>query len=194
MPISASSAVRALAVAGLLLAAPAPGRAADPAASPPAAAGSWGWAGALLEPLDALSRWVDGLFIREERFVADEIGRFKHVVDTDLSTFDSLVKQAGFRLSEIRIGAGLVPRIALAMEFERRPSESEKAALLARVTDASGLVGTIERSVIMTLLNAADSAYAVRADGYRLSGVDIDVDVVPNVTFVMSAPARGAPR
>jgi len=167
--------------AALLLACPAPGRAEAPAADAP-----WSWVTALLEPIEALSHWVTGLFSHEERFVADEIQRFKRTVDTDLSSFDALVRQSGFRISSISVGAGLVPEVSLSMEFLRRLSEPEKTALMARVTDASGVVGTIERSIVMTLLNAAESVYAVRGDGYRLTGVDIDVDVIPNVTFVMA--------
>ncbi len=147
---------------------------------------SWSWVAAALSPFESLSRWVGGLVYREEKTVVDEVDRFKHSIDTDLSSFDALVRQAGFRVASISVGARLVPKIGLALAFERRLSEPEKAALMARITDASGVVGTIQRSIIMTLLNAAESVYAVRSDGYRLAEVDIDVDIIPNATFVLT--------
>ena len=147
---------------------------------------SWSWTGTVLWPLQSLSHWVGGLISREEKAVVDEVDQFKHSIDTDLSAFEALVRQAGFRVASISVGASLVPKIGLALAFEHRLSEPEKAALMAKITDASGVVGTIQRSIIMTLLNAAESVYAARSDGYRLSEVDIDVDIVPNATFVLT--------
>jgi len=176
----------ALALA-VLLSAAAVAHAADttaPAAAP--AESSWSWTATALWPFESLSHWVGGLISHEEKAVVDEVDQFKHIIDTDLSTFEALVRQAGFRVASVSVGASLVPKIGLALAFERRLSEPEKAALMAKITDASGVVGTIQRSIIMTLLNAAESVYAVRNDGYRLSEVDIDVGIVPNATFVLT--------
>ena len=155
-----------------------------PATAP--AESSWSWAATALWPFQSLSHWVGGLISHEERAVVDEVDQFKRSIDTDLSSFETLVRQAGFRIASISVGANLLPKIGLALAFERRLSEPEKAALMAKITDASGVVGTIQRGIIMTLLNAAESVYAVRSDGYRLSEVDIDVDIVPNATFVLT--------
>ncbi len=168
-----------------LLAVPAAARA-DGAAPAAPAASSWSWTATALWPLESLSHWVGGLVSREERAVVDEVDQFKHSIDTDLSSFEALVRQAGFRVASISVGASLIPKIGIALAFERRLSEPEKAALMAKITDTSGVIGTIQRSIIMTLLNAAESVYAVRSDGYRLAEVDIDVDIVPNATFVLT--------
>ncbi len=157
---------------------------AKPEAPPEAAGGGWGET--LLEPFSVVSHWVANLFSHEERFVTDEIADFKHKVDKDLSSFDALVQQAGFTIDSVSVGASLLPEVSLSLEFQRRLSEAEKATLLAKITDPASGIGTVERSVIMTLLNAAESGYAIRGDGYRLSGVDIDLDIIPKVTFVMS--------
>jgi hypothetical protein len=159
-----------------------------PAAEAPAAEADADWIDGLLQPFQALSHWVSGLFSHEERFVADEIAQFKRRVDSDLAAFDALVRQAGFTIGSISVGASVVPDISLNLEFQRRLSEPEKTALMAKINNPAAGIGTVERSVIMTLLNAAESVYAVRGDGYRLSEVDIDLDVIPYVTFVM-APA-----
>ena len=153
---------------------------------PPPAESSWSWTATALWPLESLTRWVGGLVSREEKAAIDEVDQFKHSIDTDLTTFEALVRQAGFRLASISVGASLVPKIGLTLAFERRLSEPEKAALMARITDTSGVVGSIQRSIIMTLLNAAESVYAVRSDGYKLSEVDVDVGIVPNATFVLT--------
>ena len=147
---------------------------------------SWSWMTAALWPFESLSHWVGGLISREEGAAVDEADKFKHNIDTDLSSFEALTRQAGFRLVSVSVGASLAPKIGLALAFERRLSEPEKAALMARITDTSGVVGTIQRSIIMTLLNAAESVYAVRNDGYRLSEVDIDVGLMPNATFILT--------
>ena len=173
-------------VLAVLLSATAIARAdvATPAAAP--AETAWSWTATAFWPFESLSHWVGGLISREEKAVVDEVDQFKHSIDTDLSAFEALVRQAGFRVASVSVGASLVPKIGLALAFERRLSEPEKAALMAKITDASGVVGTIQRSIIMTLLNAAESVYAVRRDGYRLAEVDIDVDIVPNATFVLT--------
>ena len=189
--------VLALALAVLLLSSPTIAHA-DTAPTPvgttPAAAipvnasgeSSWSWMATALSPFETLSHWVGGLFSREEKAVMDEVDQFKHTIDTDLTAFDALVRQAGFRVASISVGANLVPKMALALAFERRLSEPEKAALMAKITDTTGVVGTIQRSIIMTLLNAAESVYAVRTDGYRLAEVDIDIGIIPNATFVLT--------
>ena len=177
-------ALTALLASATLARAEAPASVLAPAAPP--AESSWSWTATALWPFESLTHWVGGLFSREERAVAEDIDQFKHSIDTDLSSFEALVRQSGFRLASISVGASLIPKIGLALAFERRLSEPEKAALMARITDTSGVVGTIQRSIIMTLLNAAESVYAVRSDGYRLSEVDIDVDIVPNATFVLT--------
>ena len=156
-----------------------------PAVASPAGS-SWSWSATLLWPFQSVADWVGGLVSREEKAVADDIDQFKHSIDTDLSSFEVLVRQAGFRVASISVGASLVPKIGLTLAFERRLSEPEKTALMARITQTSGTVGTIQRSIIMTLLNAAESVYAVRSDGYRLSEVDIDVGLIPNATFVLT--------
>ena len=154
--------------------------------APTPAESSWSWTATALWPLESLTRWAGGLVSREEKAAIDEVDQFKHSIDTDLTVFEALVRQAGFRLASISVGASLVPKIGLTLTFERRLSEPEKAALMARITDTSGVVGTIQRSIIMTLLNAAESVYAVRSDGYKLSEVDVDVGIVPNATFVLT--------
>ena len=175
------SRIPALALAMLLS-----GAAVAHADAPAATESSWSWVSAALSPFTSLSHWVGGLISSEEKAVGDEVDQFKHSIDTDLTTFEALVRQAGFRLASISVGASLVPKIGLTLAFERRLSEPEKAALMARITDTSGVVGTIQRSIIMTLLNAAESVYAVRSDGYKLSEVDVDVGIVPNATFVLT--------
>ncbi len=164
-----------------LLSGPPAGRAET---TPPAPAESW--FDSLLAPLNDLSRWVSGLFSHDEHFVADEIEQFKHVVDNDLTPFDGLVRQAGFRLASVSVGARLEPQIGLTMTFQRRLSESDKAALMATITDPKSAVGTVERSIIMTLLNASESAYVVRSDKFELSQVTIDLETVPKVTLTMA--------
>jgi hypothetical protein len=164
----------------LVLALPVPGWAGEPVSA------SRSWGATLLEPFEALSHWISALLTHDEGFVVDELERFRRVVDTDLRAFDALVVQAGFHIASVSVEAAAVPQIKVSMAFMRRLSEPEKATLIARITNAAGGVGTIERSIVMTLLNAAESPYAVRSDGYRLSGVEIDVDIIPNVTFILS--------
>ncbi len=157
-------------------------------ATPPAAApaGNGSWFGTLPTPFSDLSQWVSGLFPHDERLVTDEIEQFKHTVDSDLSAFDTLVQQAGFTLASVSVGARLDPQISLSLTFRRRLSEPEKAALMTKITDPSGSTDTVQRSIIMILLNTAESAYAVRNDGFRLSQVGIELDTVPKVTLTMT--------
>ncbi len=175
-----------LAVA-LILSGTASGRTDSPPLQPPTTAADGGsWIDAILAPLGDLSRWVSGLFSHDERLVTDEIERFKHSVDTDLSGFDALVREAGFTLASVSVGARLEPQISVSMTFRRRLGEPEKTALMTKITDPAGGVDTVQRSVIMILLNAAESTYAVRNDGFRLSQVTIDLDTIPKVTLTMT--------
>ncbi len=147
---------------------------------------TWSWTNALLEPFVSLSHWVTGLFSSGEGFFANEIEQFKHTVDSDLSDFDDLVRQAGFQIGSISVVASLIPHIIMSMELVRWLSEAEKTALKAKITGTASTLGTIQRSIIITLLNAVESTYMIRNDGYRLTGVDIDIDLMPEVTFIMS--------
>jgi hypothetical protein len=148
--------------------------------------GAWRWIQALIEPFAAVTDWMAGVLTPDQRLVNREIERFKATIDRDLGPFDQLVRAAGYRVGSVSLGASLTPRILLSMNFIRRLPQTEKAALLARISDGSGTVGTVERSVVMILLNAADSVYAVRGDGYRLGAVEIEVGVVPEVTFILN--------
>ena len=108
--------------------------AAMPARCESAAEPERSWVSALLEPLENLSHWVSSFFVHDERFVTEEVVRFKQMVDSDLRPFETLVQQAGFRISAISVGAELTPQIALTLDFVHRPSEPEKTTLMARIT------------------------------------------------------------
>ena len=170
----------------LVLSGTTPGRTESTPLQPPTATNGNSWIDAILAPFGDLSRWVSGLFSHDERLVTDEIERFKRSVDSDLSSFEALVREAGFALASVSVGARLEPQISLSMTFRRHLGEPEKTALMAKITDPAGGVDTVQRSVIMILLNAAESTYAVRNDGFRLSQVTIDLDTIPKVTLTMT--------
>ena len=155
---------------------------------PPVSASNPGgsWIDTLLEPLSDLSHWISRLFSRDEVLVTDEIKRFKTTLDHDVTPLDGLVRQAGFTLAAFSVGASLESPINLSLSFRRRLSEPEKTVLMAKITDAAKPTGTVERSIVMILLNAAESSYVVRNDGYRLSQVGIELDTVPKVTLTMT--------
>ena len=179
------------ALAAILWVAAAGGVAAQSPAAPTATQtvatpGVPGWIAVLWQPVADWSAWAVGWLGAEERIAADDLHRFVRRLAEDSDAIDSLISDAGFSVNAVSVGVGLVPEIALDLDFERRLTPEERAALLARVDAAAGVGGILERSLVDLMLAAADSEYAAERDsGYGLTGLEIDVDLIPRATLVL---------
>ena len=94
----------------------------------------------------------------------------------------TLIDAAGWKLSQVSMGTGLLPEISLSVDFVRQLNAGERAALDAKLAQA----GRIENGVVEILLDAAQSPFATRTDGFRLSGLEIEVGVLPKVTWLLA--------
>ena len=92
--------VRAVLISGLILGAPIV-RAETSATLATLSETSWNWMTAALWPFESLSHWVGGLISREEVAAGDEADNFNHSIDTDISAFAAMARQAGFLLVSV---------------------------------------------------------------------------------------------
>jgi len=140
-------------------------------------------------PVTEAWRRMLSLFIQEEELITEDIDHFKSDITQDLSGFDRLVSDAGYRLTDVAVGAGLIPSVELSFDLERILPPAEKAALLKRLETEQ--IGRVEGWIVKSLLHAAESPLAKRGDGYSLSGVDIGVEIIPDVTLHLSKSSSG---
>ena len=153
----------------------------------PAAAGAQerpagGWYDTMLWPLDAARGWDSALVGAERKLAEEELLRFRDGVENDLSELAGLIDAAGWKLSQVSMGTGLLPEISLSVDFVRQLNAGERAAPDAKLAQA----GRIENGVVEILLDAAQSPFATRTDGFRLSGLEIEVGVLPEVTWLLA--------
>ena len=155
--------------------------AAEPVSSSPTTSPAPSPASLLDTPVRELWDRIVSFFVGEGDLVADDIERFKADVSRDLGDFDRLVGDAGYRLTDTAVGAGLMPTMELSFEVERTLTAAEKQELRQRLE--SEQIGTVEGWIVRTLLDADESPLVQRSDGYQLSEVDMSVDIIPDVTF-----------
>jgi len=129
--------------------------------------------------------WLGSWVSWSESSISAEATAFRDAVVDDAQVLEDLIARTGFDLAEIRVGVGLIPSIALGVDYKRALTPEERKALIDNVEN-SGEVGFIERLLVYALLDVADSKH-VRANGnFALSSVDIDVSLVPGITLILS--------
>ncbi len=115
----------------------------------------------------------------EERLLTADIDSFKSDIRQDTRYFESLVEEAGFQLVDTAMGVSLFPSVTLTFDYDRTLTPEEKAALVKKLEQEN----LVTRWIVNTLLDAVESPAAQRKDGYRLWEVDVDLDIIPNVTL-----------
>lgn len=137
-------------------------------------------------PFNNARSWLLDFFVAEEQAVANAIGGFIGRLTADGNQFQDLVAEAGYSLSEIAVTASLLPEVSLSMDFQRDITAEEDANLRAKLDAMSGVLGDIEHLIILGLLDLDKTIESVRPDGYALSSVDVDVDLVPGFELSFS--------
>lgn len=129
--------------------------------------------------------WLGSWVTWTESSISAEAQAFRDAVAKDAQILEDLIARTGFDLTEIRVGVGLLPSIALGVDYKRALTAEERKALIDHVEN-SGEVGFIERMLIYALLDVADSEHVRENGNFALSSVDIDVGLVPGITLVLS--------
>lgn len=162
---------------------------------PPPAAQSWTQAAvsAVEQPFIAVGSWVGSWFGgwlgAAESVLTKEKRAFAETLKSDLARFQRLVGEAGFSVSEIRVAGGLDPEISLTLEVKRIASDEEEEAIRRRIADdvdGAGLIGTIERALLLALLDIDEAAESFRPDGYALASVEVDVGLFPSFAYLFT--------
>jgi hypothetical protein len=129
--------------------------------------------------------WLGSWVSWTESEISAEATAFRNAIVKDAQGLEDLIARTGFDVAEIRVGVGLIPSVGLGVDYKRALPPEERKALIDHVEN-SGEVGFIERVLVYALLDVADSEY-VRANGnFALSSVDVDVDLVPGITLILS--------
>lgn len=162
---------------------------------PPPAPQSWTQAAvaAVEQPFIAvgswLGSWFGGWLGEAESALASEKQVFAETLKSDLARFQRLVGEAGFSVSEVRVSGGFDPEISLTLEVRRIASDEEEETIRRRIADdvdGAGLIGTIERALLLALLDIDEAAEAFRPDGYALSSVEVDVGLFPSFAYLFT--------
>lgn len=126
---------------------------------------------------------VVGFFVAEEKAAEMGMAGFVSAVRSDLSGFAEIARAGGFRLSEVHVGASLIPEVAMTFEFVRDISEADEVKVRKRLDQLTGPGGMVQRALILGLLDAGDAA-ADGPDGFKLAEVEVDVDLIPGFNLV----------
>lgn len=166
-----------------------------PPPAPPSAAQSWTQTAvnAVEQPFIAvgswLGSWFGGWLGAAESAITSEKQAFANTLKNDLARFQRLVGEAGFSVAEIRVAGGLDPEISLTLEVKRIASDEEEEAIRRRIADdvdGAGLIGTIERGLLLALLDIDEAAESFRPDGYALASVEVDVGLFPSFAYLFT--------
>jgi len=135
-------------------------------------------------PFNAARTYLVGLWVGEERDFQAALAGFGNRLAADSSRLQTLVQEAGYEIVEIDVEASLLPAITLTLDFQRNISAEEEAALRAKLDRLDDVLGDIEGAIIRGLLDLDTTVEAVRPDGYTLSEVEVDVDLIPGFTLM----------
>ena len=134
--------------------------------------------------------WFGGVVGWVDASINAEVSSLRDALVEDATVLEGLIDRAGFSLDEVRIGMGPIPTIALGIAYERDISAAERAELINHIK-TSDAVGTIERILVYTLLDIADSKPATEGGLFSLKGLDIDVDLIPGITLILAKDEAG---
>ena len=178
---------RIVSLAGLLALSAGPANAQDITA-----AGSWlDWGSRMVhETIDTLAypfqeAWTKAWDVigKTDADVAAEKLKFTNKLKTELAAFSKDVSRTGFELSTISISTDIVPKIALNLSTLESVDEATEAKLRMEFQDQQKY-GTIERTILLGLLDLDETAAGLKVEGYKFSDVDIElVAIFPEVTL-----------
>lgn len=118
-----------------------------------------------------------------EEEIAAEKTKFAARLRDNLGSFSQDVARTGFEISTIGISPDLIPRIILKLDLKELPSEAAESALRAEF-ETPDKYGLIERTILLGLLDLDETATAMKVEGYRFSGVDLElIAIFPEVTL-----------
>lgn len=140
-------------------------------------------------PFYAAGTWLAGWVGWAESGIVAEKQAFIDTLKNDLARFERLVGLAGFKVSEVRIAGGFAPEISLTLEMRTDITDEEEAAIRLRIDEDfanTGLIGRIERGLLLALLDVDEAAAAIRPDGYVLSEIEVDVDILPSFSYAFT--------
>ncbi len=142
-------------------------------------------------PFLAARNWVIDFFVQEDRAVSAAVRSFGDMLRSDFDQFSALIEQAGFSIQEVDISGGLFPEFALILGFREQIKPDAKRQLIDQLNQLRGILGAAERAIILALLDVDRVVESFRPDGFVLQGVEIDVDLVPALTW-MFVPANSS--
>jgi len=133
--------------------------------------------------VDAASATVGGLMIFEGWSV-DLVKEIEsHLRADGTSEFHRLVNESGFALSDVKVGVGIIPELAVEFRHERDLTPAEIQALQIKIDDhtrtASGVVGYFEALVLRRLLKAGEYS-----GGMRISEVHVNLFPLPGLDML----------
>jgi hypothetical protein len=138
----------------------------------------------LLTPIEQARAWAVRRFQGAEHAMAASLNHFASTLRDDLDRFETLAGRAGFRLNTVLIKPGLIPEIELAFEPLEEISPESEAALRREVADLSGVMGALERAVILLLLDVDERVESVRPNGFRVGEVAVALlTIIPELSF-----------
>jgi hypothetical protein len=184
---------RTVAFAGLLALSAVPASAQDTAAD-----GGWvNWGYRMVnESIDTLAypfqqAWTMAWDVigKTEADVAEEKVKFATKLKSELESFSKDVSRTGYDLSMIGISPDIIPKIALTLEVRNPLDETAEAKLRSEFQDPGKQYGTIERAILLGLLDLDETAADLQVNGYKFSEVELElVALFPEVTLNFEHP------
>ena len=184
---------RTVAFAGLLALSSMPASAQDTAAE--ATWVNWGYR-MVHESIDTLAypfqqAWTmawDAIGKTEADVAAEKV-KFAAKLKSELETFSKDVSRTGYDLSMISISPDIIPKIALTLEVRNPLDETAEAKLRSEFQDPGKQYGTIERAILLGLLDLDETAAGLQVNGYKFSEVELElVALFPEVTLNFEHP------
>lgn len=118
-----------------------------------------------------------------EAEIAAEKTKFAKKLKSELADFSKEVGRVGYDLTIISISPDVIPKISLTLEVNKPVNEAAETALRAEFQNREKY-GAIESAILQGLLDLDETAADLKADGYRFSGVDLElIAIFPEVTL-----------
>ncbi len=139
---------------------------------------------AVLAPIQAAAQWTRRQLRLGEHSLASALRGLATTLRDDLDRFETLAGRAGFRLTNVIIKPGLIPEIELGFEPAEDISPEAEAALRAELAQMGGVLGALEREVILMLLDIDERVEEIRPRGFRIGEVGLAlIAIIPELSF-----------
>lgn len=124
--------------------------------------------------------WGDEQKLIVEEFKESSIEKVKSMLE-NINNSNELIDKSGFHLKSLTVSLGIPPKISTEFAVKEKISKDERTKILEEIKD-----NKMVNLIIICLFKASDYYDKIQFGNYKLSGIKIELGLIPGVNLHFS--------